>query len=181
MFCSSVVIASFIAVTSSCGGARAPEATGVLTDADVLADAEPVSYDAVDAVTGEKVSMADLRGRPAIIASWATWCVPCRKELPALERLHRAQGDDGVRVVIVNLDSGGDDDAVAEFVDRFGLTMTQWRDADDRFTPVFKGLGIPMSALVDRDGVIVERWYGALDPDDPTVADALRDVMITPG
>lgn len=172
---------ALMVVTSSCTGGRAQGATGPSTAADVVKRAEPVSYDAVDAVTGEKVSMADLRGRPAIIASWATWCVPCRKELPALERLHRAQGDDGVRVVIVNLDSAGDDDAVAEFVERFDLTMTQWRDADDRFTPTFKGLGIPMSALVDRDGVIIERWYGALDPDEPTVADALRDVMVAPG
>lgn len=172
---------ALVAVASSCGGGRAQGPTDTSTDADVVTGAEPVSYEAVDAVTGKKVSMADLRGRPAIIASWATWCVPCRKELPALERLHRAQGDDGVRVVIVNLDSAGDDEAVAEFVDQFGLTMTQWSDADDRFTPTFKGLGIPMSALVDGDGVIVERWYGALDPDDPSVADALRDVMVAPG
>lgn len=121
--------------------------------------------------------MSDLRGRPAIIASWATWCVPCRKELPALERFHQEQGADGVQVVIVNLDSAGNDTAVAEFVEKYGLTMTQWRDADDSFTPTFKGLGIPMSVLVDHDGVVTERWYGALDPEEPKVAASIEAAL----
>lgn len=171
-----MTLATAAAITG-CGGSGVSAAGGPETSDVTSPDAQPVSYEAVDAVTGENVSMLGLRGRPAIIASWATWCVPCRKELPALERLHRQQGEDGVQVVIVNLDSKGNDEAVGEFVDRFGLTMSQWRDADDRFTPTFKGLGIPMSVLVDHEGVVVERWYGALDPEEPRVAESIEGVL----
>lgn len=176
-----VVLVSLGAVSlAGCGGSEpSTQETGTDTGSREVAavDYTPISYEAVDAVTGEPVSMDQLRGRPALISSWATWCAPCRKELPALERFHREQGDGGVQVVIVNLDSAGNDSAVADFVDEFGLTMTQWRDADDAFTRTFKGLGIPMSVLVDHEGAAVERWYGALDPEDPEVAGRIEEVL----
>lgn len=130
----------------------------------------PLTYEAVDAVTGEPVSLTDLRGRPALLASWATWCAPCRKELPRLEQLHKAQGDDGLQVVVVNLDSPGKDSAtIQEIAAGYGLTMRQWRDSEDTFTVAFKGFGIPMSVLLDHRGVVVHRWYGAINPADEDV------------
>lgn len=174
-----LAVAAILVLAPSCGGGTdAADVPAVVDDVE-----DPiVVYSAIDSDTGAVATLEDLRGRPVILASWATWCVPCRKELPALERFHRTQDDDGVQVVIVNLDSAGNDRAVAEFVEQFDLTMTRWRDADDEFTRVFQGLGIPMSVMLDHAGRVVERWYGALDPDDQRVRGRIDEVLAaTPG
>lgn len=151
-------------VAAACGGKQEPVV-------------HPVSYRAADSNTGKPVSLAQLRGRPVLLSSWATWCAPCRKELPALERLHRAQGNDGLRVVAVNLDSDGHDADVRAMVDELGLTMTQWHDDENTFTLKFHGFGVPMSILLDREGQIVKTWHGALHPDDPDVRRELDKVL----
>lgn len=159
-----VVLVAGLVACGSGNGARSPEPT--------------ISYRAVDSATGKPVSLSSLRGRPALLSSWATWCAPCRKELPALERLHQAQGPDGLQVVIVNLDEPtAASGAVQKMVDELGLTMTQWKDPDGTFTTTFRGIAVPMSVLLDASGRVVEKWHGPLDPDDPDVRRRLERVL----
>lgn len=131
-------------------------------------------YQAVETADGAAVSLADLRGRAVLLASWATWCVPCRAELPKLQALHEAQGDEGLLIVAVNVDAP---DASQERIDamtaEFGLTMPIWRDEGDRFTQTFRGFGVPMTVLVGYDGTIVDTWYGTLRTSDPAVISSL--------
>lgn len=133
-----------------------------------------ISYSATDIATGKQVSLTELRGRPALLSSWATWCAPCRKELPELQALHEKQGDDGLQVVVVNVDSPDvTADAIAEMATTSGLTMPQWRDPEGEFTSTFKGFGIPMSVLIDADGRISKTWHGILRPNSPEVRERI--------
>ena len=137
-----------------------------------------ISYRATDVGTGKAVSLATLRGRPALLSSWATWCAPCRRELPELQELHQAQGDDGLQVVVVNVDSP--DVAAAEIdgmATSLGLTMPQWRDPEGDFTSTFKGFGIPMSVLIDDNGQVLKTWHGILRPNDPEVRDRIAKAI----
>lgn len=170
-----VAAAALFAVLVGCSSpdARAGSPSGAAADRD-----DTVQYRAADALTGRPVDLTDLRGRPVLLSSWATWCAPCRTELPALERLHRDRGDDGLLVVTVNIDSAdADEAAVRAMADELGLTMTQWRDEQDTFTTTFKGIAIPMSVLLDPDGRVVETWHGPLDPDDEDVRRQIDDVL----
>lgn len=166
-------------LASSCGAGEPQASAGLEEPGEVSTQgASAVAYNAVDATTGEPVSMDDLLGRPAIVSSWATWCAPCRRELPALERLHQEQPKDGLQVVIVNLDTANRDEKIInDMVEELGLTMTQWRDGADNFTMVFKGFGLPMSVLVDANGEIVHTWHGAINPDSDNVRAILADYM----
>lgn len=142
---------------------------------DAVPEETPIIYQAADMADGTAVSLADLRGRAVLLASWATWCAPCRVELPKLQALYEAQPDEGLLIVAVNVDAP---DAAQERIDamiaEFGLTMPIWRDDGDRFTPTFRGFGVPMTVLVGHDGTIVETWYGTLRTSDPAVISSLE-------
>lgn len=175
-----VVVSLLVVLVSACGAdsqAVKPNGSGAAAGKS-SGETAPIAYSAVNATTGETVSMDDLLGRPAIVSSWATWCAPCRRELPALERLHLEQPSDGLQVVIVNLDSSTRDEAIIQkMVDDLDLTMTQWRDGDDNFTQIFKGFGVPMSVLIDASGQIVHTWHGAINPDSDGVRSVIEKVL----
>ncbi len=131
--------------------------------------------------SGDRVSMADLHGAPAVLTSWATWCKECKTLLPALEQLHEDQGADGVQVVAVNVNAPGAEDDVLALEHEYGMTMARWRDVDNDFTQAFRSRGVPTSVLVDADGVVLRRWPGGIPLDDPAtrrvVEQALRDAQ----
>ncbi len=129
--------------------------------------ADAIDYSAESFPSGEAVSTADLRGDPLLLASWATWCVECEEEMPALERFWRDRRDDGLQVVAVNLNAPGPaEDRIATMAADWGLSMPQWRDADNDFTSAFDGVGVPMVVLLDAEGAIVGTWHGAVDFED---------------
>jgi cytochrome c-type biogenesis protein len=115
----------------------------------------------------EPVSLASLRGQVVLRNTWATWCSPCRKEMPAFQALHQAYRDRGLTVVGVNIDEGRSDDGVTRYVEGKGISFPIWRDPDNRFAKRFRVLRVPETFLVDRDGGIVRHWRGPMDPQAP--------------
>ncbi len=112
----------------------------------------------------EPVSLASLRGQVVLLNTWATWCSPCRKEMPAFEALYRDYRDRGLEVVGVNIDEGQADEQVARYVEAKGISFPIWRDPANRFAKRFRVLGVPETFLVDREGEIVRHWQGPIDP-----------------
>ena len=108
------------------------------------------------------MSLASLRGKPAVINFWASWCAPCKAEAPALDRFQRANAAGGFTVLGINLDDATDD-AVA-FVQRYGLTYPQLRDGDggDR-RDAYGMTGFPESFLIDPEGNIALIRRGPVD------------------
>lgn len=95
-------------------------------------------------------SLADYRGRWVLVNFWASWCIPCREEAPALEEFQRRHGGDGFTVLgIDSRDLSGDGRA---FVRRFGLTYPQLRDGDGAAAHDFGTTGVPENYLVDPRG-----------------------------
>lgn len=139
--------------------------------------AAPAEFTATELRTGERVDLGDHRGRVLILTGWATWCVPCREELPALDLLDRELDEAGLDVIAVNLDAAGPSTRdVLPMVEDLGLTMDNWVDADHTFSVTFETLAIPTNVLLDRDGAVVHIWQGAIDPAD---AEVRRLVMST--
>ncbi len=137
-----------------------------------------VSFESADWSSGEKVSLADFEGSPVLMSSWATWCEPCKEELPELQALYEDRSDDGLEIVAVNVNvSGPSEKKIQPMIDTYSLTMPIWRDADDDFTVTFDGLGVPMSVLVGRDGKVRQTWQGQIDPEDPDFQQAIDDAL----
>jgi thiol-disulfide isomerase/thioredoxin len=131
-------------------------------------DARPVfDYSARALGRADAASLADLAGKVVLLNSWATWCAPCLVELPDFETLYRRDRDKGLEIIGVNIDEGEVDEKVGRLVQKLGLTFPIWRDPRNRFAKRFRVLGVPETLLIGRDGVILRRWNGPMDPAEP--------------
>jgi thiol-disulfide isomerase/thioredoxin len=134
----------------------APLAKGELAALSVAAEPrrpEPFAFERED---GGKATLADFRGRAVLLNLWATWCVPCRAEMPALDRLQAAQGGPGFEVVAVNVDTARLERRAA-FLDSIGVkTLARFADpSGDAFETLRKdgkALGLPVTLVIDKDG-----------------------------
>ena len=109
---------------------------------------------------GSDVSLSDYRGNVVLVNLWATWCGPCRAEIPDLEAAYRAHKDEGFVVLGINVEEPRK--AVEPFVDDMDMTYPVLLDESGLVLKEYRGLGLPMSLLVDREGVIQVRHMGFL-------------------
>lgn len=135
-----------------------------------------VDYEAVALRSGEPVAIEDLRGEPAVLVSWATWCQECDEELTRLQDFAESRAADGVRVIAVNLDAASVEKEIDAKIERNGLTVELWRDRRNGFKRAFGALGVPTTVILDRDGEVISTHPGAIDFDDPAVRTALAEV-----
>lgn len=125
----------------------------------------------------EQTSVASLKGDVVLLNTWATWCEPCKEEMPEFQEVHETFRDDGLRVVGVSIDEGRADGKVSRYVEGMGVTFPIWRDAANRFAKTFRVLGVPETLLIDRDGRIAYHWRGQLDPQEPDNAFRIRSAL----
>jgi cytochrome c biogenesis protein CcmG, thiol:disulfide interchange protein DsbE len=120
-------------------------------------------FHAVDLATGDSVSLRErYRGRVTLVNVWATWCVPCRVEMPAMEKLYQELAPRGFRIAAVSIDEGGPED-VQGFGQELGLSFDLLQDRSTRIQQIYQTTGVPESFLLNREGVIVKRVIGAHD------------------
>ncbi len=110
---------------------------------------------------GMSRSLADYRGQVVLVNLWATWCPPCKKEMPALEAFYREHKDQGFVIIAIN---DGDPTAeVLKFVKDYELTFPVWLDPTYMATEqAFKTLNLPSSFVIDRNGTIKLMWVGGI-------------------
>jgi thiol-disulfide isomerase/thioredoxin len=126
---------------------------------------------------GRSRSLADFRGKVVLLNLWATWCAPCREEMPSLDRLQQALGPDGFEVLALSLDAGGAE-AVRRFYAETGVrSLAVYVDPTMKATTALRALGVPTTILVDRDGA--ERWRktGPAHWDAPEFVAAFREAI----
>lgn len=126
---------------------------------------------------GEDVSLASLRGEVVLLNVWATWCYPCRREMPSFQSLHRDFSDEGLRVVAVSIDGPGAQPAIEKFLREYGITFTVLHDPEQRVTRAFSTIGVPETFLIDRNGVLVRHWRGRIDGHSELIRGPIRDAL----
>ena len=128
-------------------------------------EAPDFSVQTLEAKPAEK-TLDDYRGNVLMINLWATWCLPCRVEMPSIEQLHRAYSDKGLKVVAISVDDPGTDSLVNSFVKQYGLTFEILRDPKGQLGDIsrdYQTSGYPETVIVGRDGVIRKKLLGAHD------------------
>lgn len=125
----------------------------------------PAPVLALTDLDGGRHALADYRGRVVLVNLWATWCPPCRAEMPILQDFFERHGEQGFTVVAV--DDGEPAEAVRAFAAQYGLDFPIWLDptyeATDR---AFRTRGLPSSYLIDRTGIVRLAWMGAITAGD---------------
>jgi len=111
-------------------------------------------------LSGVPVSLENLRGQVVLVNNWATWCPPCRAEMPELETYYRDHQDEGF--ILVGINSGDSHDQVVDFVREYDLTFPMWLDPTGLALQVFQNNALPSSYVIDQSGVVRLIWMGAV-------------------
>ena len=111
---------------------------------------------------GNDVSLSDYNGKVVLLNFWATWCPPCRSEMPSIEKLHKKYSDKGLVVLAVATDRKGEE-IVKPFVDEKGLTFTVLIDSSADVSDSYGVIGLPTTYVIGRDGTILEKEMGGAD------------------
>lgn len=128
-------------------------------------------------VLGEskQVDLAEFRGQVVLLNFWATWCKPCEDEMPAMDRLYRALQPEGFEMLAVSVDE--ESELVERFRQRLGVSFPILLDPLQEISRRYQTTGFPESLLIDRRGMIVERYIGPRDWDHAAYAERIRKLL----
>jgi len=171
-------------------GNTAPDATsqaparllarGAMANFSFLATPTPAPAVPFRRENGEEVRLADFTGKVVLINFWATWCGPCRREMPALDRLQAALGGADFQVLAISLDRKGAPVA-RKFMDEVAAGhLSLFVDPKSRLSRAMGALGLPTSVLLDRTGREVGRLVGPAEWDSPEARALIRHLIDSP-
>ena len=156
-------------------------AAGARADAPIATAAPqplpPLTFETLD---GQPASLADFAGKVVVLNLWATWCAPCREEMPSLDRLQARFADRDLVVLALSVDRAGPE-RVQKFLDEVGVThLHVYRDPKAAATRAVRVPGLPATILVDRKGQEVGRVLGIAQWDGPAAVAAVDKLLAEP-
>jgi peroxiredoxin len=107
------------------------------------------------------VSLADFKGRVVLVNNWATWCPPCKAEMPTLQAYYEDHKDQGFEIVAI--EAGEPVAEVAEFSKQYGLNFKVWPDSKQKALTAFRSFSLPNSYVIDEDGQVRLAWFGPIN------------------
>ncbi len=163
--------AGLIAVTWSIAVAQEPSRNFIIHEAP-----KPIAAIRFEDADGQSRSLTDFRGKVVLLNIWATWCVPCRKEMPTLDRLQAKLGGADFEVVALSIDRRMD--AVRKFFAEVGIQkLAMYLDSSAKATRELGAVGLPTTLLLDREGREVGRLIGPAEWDSPAMVEFIGCVI----
>ncbi len=123
--------------------------------------------------SGGELTLSSLKGKPVVINFWAAWCPPCREEALILEKVWQLYKNEGVTFVGVDIQDTEED--ARAFIKEFGITYPNAKDASGRVTIDYGVSGLPVTFFVNREGLIVSRWVGAIS--ETMLVDRVEEIL----
>ncbi|OZM56287.1 hypothetical protein CIB95_12770 [Lottiidibacillus patelloidae] len=117
----------------------------------------------IENLEGETVSLSDYQGKKVILNMWATWCPPCRAEMPDMQRFYEKYANQGVEILAVNMTSQDTVSSIEEFKEELGLTFPILLDIHNEVGVTYRVLQIPSTWFINNDGVITNIALGAMN------------------
>jgi thiol-disulfide isomerase/thioredoxin len=141
------------------GQETALNSAGIVRQPVVMNQAAPKL--ALTDMQGNPVSLGDTLGKVVLVNNWATWCPPCKAEMPELQAYYQAHAGQGF--IVVAIESGESAGTVADFVRQLGMTFPVWLDPSGIAVEVFQNWDLPSSYVVDRRGTLRMSWTGEVN------------------
>ncbi len=126
---------------------------------------------------GQRRTLADFRGRYVLLNVWATWCVPCREEMPALARLQHKLGGPRFEVIALSVDSGGVEAVKRFFAEYHVDSLAVYTDRSLQVNSALRVVGVPTTVLVDREGREIARHVGPAKWDSAQTIEGLQRII----
>jgi thiol-disulfide isomerase/thioredoxin len=125
-------------------------------------------------LSGRDTKLADLKGKVVVLNFWATWCPPCREEIPSMMRLNQAMGGKPFQMLAASENEGGKEEVEA-FFKQSGTMLPALLDSNQAVGKRYGLTGVPETFVIDKKGVILKKVVGAIDWNDPAVIKYLSD------
>jgi len=146
--------------TSVTGGAIAPKESIGIEQGSTAPDFE------LETLDGETLKLSDLRGKKVILNFWATWCPPCREEMPAMQKYFDEHKDEVVIVAVNMTDRDTNEEAVHDYINEFNFTYPIPMDREDEVSKAYGVINVPTTYFIGTDGVVQQpRRSGPVDYD----------------
>ncbi len=150
----------------------------------VVAGAEAPEFTATD-MAGNQARLSDYRGKVVLLNVWATWCSPCREEMPSMQRLYEAMAGTDFEILAVSIDArkgekdpfGRDGGDLGAFAAEMGLTFTILHDPEGRIQATYQTTGVPETFLIGRNGIIYKKVAGGTAWDAPENQELVRRLL----
>ncbi|WP_442598286.1 peroxiredoxin family protein [Neobacillus sp. D3-1R] len=115
---------------------------------------------------GKEMKLSDMAGKKVILNFWATWCPPCKAEMPHMQEFYSEQKDNGIEIVAVNLTTAEkNQDDIGKFIKDYGLTFPVLLDSPGEVGQTYQAFTIPTSYIIDSNGIIRKKIVGPMDKD----------------
>jgi len=141
-----------------------------------VAENKPAPELHLEALDGGRLTLSGLKGKVVLLNFWATWCPPCREEIPSMMRLNRSMSGKPFQMLAVSVDEGGRE-AVSAFFKKSGYSLPTYLDVQNRAASAYGVSGVPESYIIDRSGLVVKRVIGPRTWDAPDVIAYLESLM----
>lgn len=145
---------------------------------DALVQKDTPAFQIVD-LTGNNISNKDLRDKVVLLNFWATWCAPCREEMPALSKLYSRFKDKGLIIVGVSIDSS--EKLVKSFLETNPVSFPIATDIDSKIADLYKVYTYPTTFLIDKHGVVQEYFLGGQEWNDPSFVAKIKALFVDDG
>jgi len=138
------------------------------------------TFTAKDVHSGATRTIADYKGQVVLLNVWATYCEPCKVEMPSMEELYKTYGPRGVHIVAVSIDDDVPEDSIRAYARNLGLTFEILHDPTHAIERAYQTTGYPESFVIDRSGVIRRKWISAADWNAPSSRALFDELLGTP-
>ncbi|MBI3600698.1 MAG: TlpA family protein disulfide reductase [Nitrospinae bacterium] len=125
---------------------------------------KPASDFALKDITGKEVKLGSLKGKAVMVNFWATWCYPCREEIPDLQKSYEENKDKGFIILGVNIKEN--ESKVSKFAEDYKITYPVLLDIDGSVSNKYQVFGVPMSFFIDKNGIIKDSFVGMMTKED---------------
>lgn len=142
-----------------------------------LSSTELASF-SFETADGRNITLKDFAGKAVLLNLWATWCPPCREEMPSLDRLQSMKGGTDFEVVALSIDKGGSEQ-VQPFFEEIGIKrLEMYLDQPGVSMQALRIVGLPTTLLIGKDGRELARWVGPKEWDDPETVEEIETLLV---
>lgn len=156
---------------TACQKKEAPPKSTVAAENNLAPDVSVVSV-----ATGSHLKLSDLKGKVVLLNFWATWCPPCREEIPSMMKLDKAMAGKPFQMVAISIDEEGKP-AIDSFFKESGMSLPAYLDESGASSKAYGITGVPESFIIDKQGVLVKKIIGGFAWDSPEVITFLEGLM----
>lgn len=141
-----------------------------------VAENSPAPMISVATMDGSTLALSSLKGKVVLLNFWATWCPPCREEIPSMMKLNERMAGKPFQMVCVSIDDGGKA-AVEEFFKSSGFHLPAYLDLNGAGAKTYGLTGVPESYIINKKGILVKKVIGGLDWNSPEVVSFIESLM----